>query len=337
MAGGIVTPKLFEYVKILIRAAAVLGGERTAELLISWVQGKPVRYRSISVLKGLTIEQPLTLKEGLHVFQLPKSSNELAMHLPAMGLSMHSLDSMLGGVILSIECEAEPALYFPSKEETTINISEHTWAGGHIDNLSVDSFCEAMSLACGGCVRWKFNWRDFGEVQEFLSAYSGASWTDIPIFSGATSFSQENFEHAREIHNLRSARGKINPSLDTAIRRWIKSKSSHSSFTDQLIDLRIGLEALYLEETGAELRFRLASHGAWHVSENFEERKRNFQTLKQSYSLASNAVHGGNIKKNDNNEKLFENAQRLCREGILKRLEEKTKPNWNDLIMGNKP
>ena len=42
----------------------------------------------------------------------------------------------------------------------------------------------------------------------------------------------------------------------------------------------------------------------------------------------------GNVKKNDKNNKLLENAQRLCREGILKRLEEETKPEWNDLIMG---
>ena len=189
---------------------------------------------------------------------------------------------------------------------------KHTWAGGQIDNLSVDSICEAMSLACGGCVRRQFSWRDFGDVREFLIVYGGTSFTNVPLWTNATKCSQNNFEHARDIHSLRNAKGKSKPGLDTAVRRWIKSKSSEASFPDQLIDLRIALEALYLDNTEGELRFRLASHGAWHISQGVEDRKQNFQTLLQTYKLASSAVHGGDVKTNDKNKTLLENAQSLC-------------------------
>ena len=336
LAGGMPTPKMLDYVRKLIRAAAVLGSIRTAELLIGWIQGEPVRYRSVNVLNGINIDQPLKLQEGLHIYRLPTSEYELAAHLPTVSLDVQEPHPLLGCVVLSIEYEAVPALYLPSNVKTALKNSNPIWARGQIENISIDSFCEAMSLACGGCVRWKFSWKEFGEVREFLNAISEATLTDVPFFTGATNFSQENFEHAREIYDLRNATRENNPSLDTTIRRWIKSKSRHSLFADQLIDLRIALEALYLDRTEGELRFRLASYGAWHVSQNFEERKRNFQTLMNAYALASNAVHGGNVKKNDKNNKLLENAQRLCREGILKRLEEERKPEWNDLIMGEK-
>ena len=336
LAGGIPEPTLSEYVQILIRASATLGGERTAELLIDWVRGEPVKYKAVSLLNGLTIDQPLILQEGLHMYQLPQSSNELVAHLPAMSLDMHGLHAMLGRVALSIDCEAGPALYRPSRGEETSSNLKHIWAGGKIDNLSVDSLCEAMSLASGGCVRWQFSWRDFGDVREFLIVYGGTSFTNVPLWTDASKFTQENLEHAREIHELRNAKGKSNLSLDTAIRRWIKSKSSESSFADQLIDLRIALEALYLDNTEGELRFRLASHGAWHTSQGAGERKQNFQTLLQTYKLASSAVHGGDVKANDKNKKLLKSAQKLCQEGIMKRLGEKTAPKWNDLIMGDK-
>ena len=335
LAGGVREPTLSEYVHTLIRAAAVLGGEQTAELLFGWIHGEPMSYRVISVLNGIAVDQPLRLNEGLQLYQLPLSSEKIVAHLPMMSIGFHSTNSVMGRVVLSIECEAGPALYCPSEGETQFINLNHIWAGGQINSLSVDSFCEAMSLSCNGCIQRKFLWYDFGNLREFLSVQSGMSWTDAPHFGGATNFNQEHFEFARKIHNVRSTKENSKPNLNTAISRWIKSKSSNSPFTDQLIDLRITLEALFLDNSKGEARFRLASHGAWYISQSADERKQNFQTLKQIYDLASRAVHGGNVKINDENEKLLEKAQDICRRGILMRLEERTEPMWNDLIMGD--
>ena len=335
LAGGIPEPDLKDYVSILIRASAVLGGHRVAELLFGWIRGERIKYQTICLLNGVTIDKSLELQEGLQLYQLPRSSNELVSHLPAMSLDMHGFQAMVGRVALSIEGEAGPALYLPSRAASDSNKMEHIWARGQIDNLSTDSFCEAMSLASGGSIRWQFSWRDYGEISEFLSVYGGTSFTNVPLFTSSTGFTQDQFEHAREIHNLRNARGRSNVGLDTAVRRWIKSKSSESSFLDQLIDLRIALEALYLDNNEGELRFRLASHGAWHISESTEERKANFQTLLQVYKLASSAVHGIDVRTSDKNKTVLEDAQVLCQKGIMKRLREQDDPKWNDMIMGD--
>ncbi len=335
LAGGHPEPVLKDYVPILIRASAVLGGQRVAELLIGWIRGERVKYQTISLLNGVTIDKPLILEEGLRLYQLPQSSNEVVSHLPAMSLDMHGFQAMVGRVALSIEGEAGPALYLPSRVAQDLNNMEHIWAGGQIEKLSIDSFCEAMSLACDGSIRWQFSWRDFGEISEFLIVYGGTSFTNVPPFTNSNGFTQDHFKNAREIHNLRNEKGRNKAGLDTAVRRWIKSKSSESSFADQLIDLRIALEALYLDNNEGELRFRLASHGAWHISESTEGRKENFHTLLQVYKLASGAVHGSEVKASDKNKAIFENAQTLCRKGIMKRLREQKNPQWNDIIMGD--
>ena len=335
LAGGIPEPALNDYVPILIRASAVLGGRRVAELLLGWIRGERIKYLTISLLNGVTIDKSLELREGLRLYQLPRSSNEVVSHLPAMTLDMHGFQAMVGRVALSIEGEAGPALYLPSRGASVSKRMEHVWAGGQIENLSVDSFCEAMSLACGNSIRWQFIWRDFGEIREFLSVYGGTSFANVPPFASSTDFTQDQFERAREVHNLRNVGGKSKAGLDTAVRRWIKSKSAGSSFADQLIDLRIALEALYLDNNEGELRFRLASHGAWHISDGTEERKANFQTLLQVYKLASSAVHGTDVKRDDENKKLLVDAQILCWKGIIKRLREQHKPKWNDVIMGD--
>ena len=335
LAGGIPEPELRDYVPIVVRASAVLGGHRVANLLTGWIRGERIKYQTISLLDGVTVDKWLTLKEGLRLYELPKSSDEIVAHLPAMSLYTHGYQALLGRVALSIEGEAGPALYFPSRAEWAPNDMEHIWAGGQIEGLSVNSLCEAMSLACGGSIRWLFSWRDFGEIKEFLGVHGGISYTSVPLFTNSTSFAQDQFERAREIHNLRNSKGRSKSGLDTAIRRWIKSKSSESSFADQLIDLRIALEALYLDKNEGELRFRLASYGAWHISEDIGERKQNFHTLLQLYKLASSAVHGSDVETSPKNKTLFEAAQNLCHKGILKRLGEEEAPKWADVIMGD--
>ena len=169
LAGGIPEPTLQDYLLILVRASAVLGGERVAELLIGWIHRERIKYKIIILLNGVTIDESLVLEEGLRLYQLPLSSNEIVPHLPAMSLEMHGLQAMIGRVALSIEGEAGPALYLPSRIAPNSNNMKHIWAGGQIENLSVDSFCEAMSLACAGSIRWQFSWRDFGQIREFLS------------------------------------------------------------------------------------------------------------------------------------------------------------------------
>ena len=334
IVGGISQPPLSDFVQILIRAGAILGGERTAELLIGWIKGEPIKYQAIILLNGVTIDKPLILKEGLQMFQLPRSSSELVAYLPPMSIDMYGLQALLGRAALAVECEASPALYAPSKEMSHLNNVKHTWAGGRIENFIADSFCESMSLACGGCVRWQFSWNDFGDVGEFCSVYGGTSYTNAPIGRNACLFTEDHFEQVLDIHDLRNRTGKPRRGLDTAARRWVKSKSSES-LSDQFIELRIALEALYLDDKGGELGFRLASYGAWHISECMDERKQNFQTLLQTYKLASKAVHGSDIKRNSENKKLLEDAQRICQKGILKRLREDMVPKWDDLIMGN--
>ena len=107
---------------------------------------------------------------------------------------------------------------------------------------------------------------------------------------------------------------------------------------DQFIDLRIALEALYLKdftgEQSQEMRFRLALFGAWHLGEDFEGRKEIRKTLRRTYDVASAAVHGGDLEFSEDNRSLLAESQNLCRQGILKLLEEGTPNDWGEMILG---
>ncbi len=59
LAGGALTPVLRDYVPILIRASAVLGGQRVVELLLGWIRGERAKYQTIAHLNGIIIDTPL--------------------------------------------------------------------------------------------------------------------------------------------------------------------------------------------------------------------------------------------------------------------------------------
>ena len=57
--------------------------------------------------------------------------------------------------------------------------------------------------------------------------------------------------------------------IRNAISRWAKSKDTDQNFADKFIDLRIALESLYPNRgNNADLSFRLALSGAWHLGKN---------------------------------------------------------------------
>ena len=338
IAGGVSNPiPLTNYVKIMIRASSILGGKRTAELVFSWINGEPVRYHRIYILGGISIDNTLKLPEGLEIFQLPISSNKMSRFVPAMSSELLFMQKAIGGVALSIEYEFRPALYHPLKGNEGINKPKFTKTSGFINNLPIDGLCKAMSLTSNCCVRRRYNFIDFGDVKEFLVGPLGGPTTrNIPLIFDSTNFTQENFEQTRVNYHSLEAKIERNPELDTAIKRWINSKESNYSITDSFIELRIALESLYLNKKNSELRFRLASYGACHIGQCFEQRKKIFKTLLDTYNLASNAVHGENIKCNRKNKTLLKDAQDICRKGILKRFSDEEEPELDDLILGIK-
>lgn len=104
---------------------------------------------------------------------------------------------------------------------------------------------------------------------------------------------------------------------------------------DQFIELRIALEALCLTDNSNEKRYRLATYGAWHLGESFKERRLYFDKLYKMYNIASKAVHAGTLKEKQFDKDLLTSTQDICRQGILKRLEEVEEPNWDNLVLGS--
>ena len=335
--GGVVDPTMADLARVLVRASVALGVNRTAQLFTGWIERNALEYRTCALLSGVTVEQPLEVDDGIVIRRLPPDGRPL----PDTHMALFGYQDFLGGVVLSVDCEFVPIFYPPSGDSTLTSRKGHVWAHGTIPHLSLDTLCEALSLACNDCVRYSYYWDDFGDLAEF----SGTARFRMSCRTGprrvipSTTLLQKHLEQARSIHTLRHRNGKdTRRFLDTAIGRWMKSKDSESDILDQFIDLRIALEALYLKgaANNAEMRFRLATYGAWHLGVDASERHSHHDILRRAYDLASRVVHAGEITAAAENRTLLSAAQDICRKGILKRIKEAKEPSWNELILGTR-
>ncbi len=78
------------------------------------------------------------------------------------------------------------------------------------------------------------------------------------------------------------------------------SSYDEARIEDRLLDLWIGLEALFSQQINAELRYRISLRIAYFLGKTADARRKIFERAKESYDCRSSIVHGEPIKEDLN-------------------------------------
>lgn len=320
-----------------------------------------VSFQYIALLKGIKIESEIQISEGIRLVPLPLSTNELSRYLPDI-VNFHMSEWSLprGETMLIIEATVSPIFHKPCPELFNDDYHEDKLpfqaevTNREFLNFKVEgfyrNFCHALSLACNSAVQSLIEWRRLPQDELFslgMPAINGVSFQDNSYaFRSCADVRSDQIGEAKRLYKtLFNLDSNLAEKLQIPIDRWIKSKAE-SNPVDKMIDLGIALEALYLSgiEYKNEIRFRFSLHAAWHLGEDKKQRKALMKKFKSIYDWRSKAVHTGRIpnktkKTPFTQEEITEfitKAQDLCRESILKILEDGQFPDWNSLILGQK-
>ena len=340
-----------DFARSLIRASVILGSKHVAALLYDWIDGRPLIYRTSVVLVGVTVDQEIDMPNGVSVSTLSQSSNALPDSFPRN----LPVQDYLGRTLLSVATTVSPVLSSVRDGETKLG-DTHTLSSPNI--VSVSALCDALSLVTGSCVGIMRVWLEYSGLEAFTDKPNTSSWSIgqpahdrvKPVVSTshstgtvtllrrepvAPTLTLANLQKAWSIHSSLDDLVKNDRRFNTAVKRWIRSTRPDLNITDHVIDLRIALEALYLDNDIGELAFRLATRGAWHLGRDPSERSEIYEILKKFYSIASRVIHAGKIKENEGNRKWIDKARSTCRRGILLYLENEQQPEWDNVIMGH--
>ena len=208
-----------------------------------------------------------------------------------------------------------------------------------------ESFTQALSLILNHRIQITYRWFCLGEERTFNLRDGSVTWprhaNRFRIPTEATEATEADIEKAKCLKKrLEDLDSGVRDKLQIAIDRWINSRVNRDPL-NQIIDLGIALEALYLPGIKEELTFRLRVRAAWYLGKNEEHRQELLRNFGDIYSCRSHAVHNGQLGETAKFglERIpisvfIVRAQDLCRESILKIMEDGGFPDWDSLILG---
>ena len=358
--------KLSDLLEYLLKVALVFGVDKAVLSFHedSLPAGNLRNYQSITSLEGITIETEIQICRGIKLVPLPP---DIAFQLNHNLLRYHHRHRDKGTTLLIIERLRYSVFHKPS--ETTFDEGQVVNPPFRVETNEIElsnqgmvmdfreTFCQALSLACNTMVMFDYFW-DYSAADVFRSKHGEQKVYYSGPIGRSSEAGQSEIKEAIRLYKIleifdHKTKGQYDQKskgiFQIAIERWRESKTYQNS--DEMIDLCIAFESLYLPGINDELKFRLSVRAAWFLGENKDDRRRLFTVFKKIYDYRSTIVHGGELKKRTvmidketiSMSELITEAQDLCQKSIVKILgkysEDGKYPDddyWNDLILGEK-
>ncbi|MCY3860328.1 MAG: HEPN domain-containing protein [Gammaproteobacteria bacterium] len=339
---------------LLIRAV-LDGPEGAAQAFDKCSTASSCTFQQYFLLTGVTVPEKTEIFEGIDLIPLPMSVKHLPPYLPTIFPDPDPsprvrIDDLLGKTLVRVNFEVSPIFHRPAETYTLDSGPDQHFTimlrGAEIPNPNLDTICQALSVAGRRSVKSVMTWRSLSDYEMFDLSWGagigGSSFTAIQ----SDDFSDEPVRlNLAQLDKIKTIyRGLTDLPTETweklriPIDRWAKSMAEDEPI-DQIIDLGIALEALYVPVGRSEVRYRLSLHAAWHLGNDKNHRHELYKEFQQFYDARSDAVHTGKLrgkrsKASFDVEKFTSRAQDLCWQGIDKVIDAGDIPDWQDLIMG---
>ena len=299
----------------------------------------------MALLEGIHVDSEIQVHEGIKLVPLSYEFLELPPYLPILDQIYPT--SFVGKTLLVINTSISPMLHKPHSTFDGYSFQIKIRSKNH-QNLDIgqfqEKFCCSLSLVCDSPIQVSLRWvvvspSEFFNLNHGLALLQGMRNVTRTIVSTEKVTVPKVSDAASLCEIMANLNSNTVERLRVPIYRWIASKTE-KNYVDKIIDLGIALEAIYLSEFKNELSFRLALHAAHYLGRDKEDRQRLFQELKFFYKYRSDVVHGKIInymvkvgKRSIGLQELTNRAQDLCKESIMKIIDDGEFPDWDDLIL----
>ena len=332
-----------EFTKNALRLAAILGPEKAADKIIGWSRGESFQYKHEALLnlrRSLGNDGDIGINAGVEIGKLPGHSAEVAKGVPWQVCYRIRMTDLMGGAVLRIACERKPVFLRPQEIEQLRSRQDMPARWHHrqfsITENTVEEICQSIAVTMGRPVSWNCRWDNYREDEVFAGTHPPPDERPGHSERLYAPITEEDLRQALIFHIQREGVKEIVPDVERAIKRLHRSQQA-LTLEDQAIELRIALETLFLSgKTGSgEKSFRLALHAARDIGINAADREKWFNVAKNTYRIGSQAIHSGGIMSTSRgqNRQIIAEGQKLCVEGIKKRIKEQCNPDWDKVVL----
>ena len=339
---------------LLIRAIVDGLGE-AAQAFADCTTSSSCNFHQFFLLTGVSISEPVRIFDGITLIPLPESESQLPPYLPDISSEpirarSISIKDLMAKTLLRVEYEVSPIFHRPAETYTLQSgPGEHftiKLKGEEIPDPNLDVLCQALSVAGRCSVKSVMSWTSLLDYEIFdLSRHMGIGASGYTLFNPGRSFDESVPLSSRQLETIKTLYKGLTQvqtgtwtKLRIPIDRWAKSMAEEDP-NDQIIDLGIALESLYVPESQSEVSFRFALHAAWHLGKDKTQRQELRKVFKQIYTARSDIVHTGRLRRKTAKSlgdvsEFVSRAQDLCWQGINSIIDAGKIPVWDDLIVG---
>ena len=342
----------------LLRRAIVDGPADAAQAFVDCTTSSSCHFYRFFLLTGVSIPTPVEVFDGITLMPLPKLASELPPHLPFVHTEPDrfgaiGLNDLLGKTLVRVEYEVSPIFRRPAESYTLESGPDQhfsvTLKGQEIPNPNLNALCQVLAVVGRCSVESVMAWTSLLDYEIFdlssMWGIGGSGYSSTMPRSGLHDSVQLSPPQIDSITTL--YRGLTEVPTETwnklliPIGRWAKSMAEENPI-DQIIDLGIALESLYVPDSQSEVNLRFALHAAWHLGKNKTERQEFRKEFKRIYKARCDVVHTGKLrgdmaKPSFDKSRFVSRAQELCWQGITSVIKTGDIPDWNDLVMGENP
>ena len=341
-------------VENLLRLTVLDSPKVAAKAFYACVTNANARYCQFYLLPTISIREPVVFFGGLKLLPLSTDINELPPHLPNVDLEsnepgMISGRHLVGRTIACVERSVSPIFHLPEASYTLDNGPDKHFIVSQPEKLAeidFDVFYQALSIVCRRSVKPAMTWTSLADYEVFqigtMWGIGGSGYSVIPnrlSLENPLLLKEQQVEAVEILYKaILTLSSDVWAKLRIPVDRWMKS-TEQSDPIDQLLELGIALETLYLPESQSEVNFRLGLHGAWHLGKSATERVQLMSEFREIYAARSDIVHAGRLrgkrgKPSFDVQAFVTRAQELCWQGITAVIDSGRIPDWEALITG---
>lgn len=335
--GQLLRPKIFgqgdlrEFVRNhLVRAAVYLTPKTVGELVVDWKNGGSISYMSKYYFKNLKVESTQSIYKNVEI--LPGKIDNLDNNVNYLTHEQYNLEPKLNGIIISVRNKLAPVFFKPQHKKDTFNPNSKLLQGEKFNQQFFNTLSYAFSIVFNKCIPLVVNW-NFGREIAAFSELEIKHFFDTGFSSSRPV--QINKSDLKLIFDINDLLIKLfeDQRFKVAVGRWYKSK--HVDADDKFLEMRIALEALFLERHSRNIGEKLAKSMADKINFQGKDSAKIETEVKKFYKISSELIHA-KIDAGKNRE-LLDLMQEYCRIGICDKIcEQDSKGQKNLEIFLNK-
>ena len=337
---------LEDLTKRIVELAVALGSASASTIFIDSLESSECPFGSYTLVGGVTTDNPVQIFDGVRLVPLPNVVQSWSDRFPAFLPDGELQHRFRNAALLEEEWTVSPRFMRPEDylAGTSLTSTDSPFIekakSQRAQEFNPYLFCMALSLVIKRKAYVSMQWRSMADDELInLRGTTGFQYVTVQSPEDRVSIAPEQIEEAKELYqSLRKMKPKTLRELEIPLSRLVDS-TNRRQLVDQIIDLAIALESLYLPDEDTELGFRLRIRAAKHTENDLDGRRATAQRIRAFYKARSDAVHTGRVRNEYKVTKketmsileLTASVQDVCRSSIIKIVTDRKMPDWTRL------